>query len=153
MDGIILDLNKDLTNEQIDAIVKKLQSKKKVIETPIAVLTKQEKSILAKITKHVVSHYGGHEEAYSVKHFDAEDYRKFVVEHIQEDIDNIDSDLEGELECCEESIEDSLDRIAEEKQNIIGYEKEAIIWKKKIEKHKEAYKLFQQLKKEFYKNK
>jgi len=143
---VSLDLDGDLTNEQIDLIVKKLQSKKKTHEPEVAVLTKEEKVLLDKLRKHCKNDY-------SPNDFDKENYFNFVMEHIEMDMSDMENDLKEEININEDNIEDSLDRISEENKGILEYKKAIEVFKKRLVEHKKMYQTVKQLEKEFAKRK
>lgn len=125
-----INLDKDMTAEQIDVAIKKLELKRNALIRPIIKLNSKAKVLLKKIEKYITS-LDIYAEPYAVE--------SDLVTRIEEDFDMTLHNLEHDLEHL---------------QNNISYlEKDHSICIKNIKLHKEKCKLLDQLKKELAKQK
>jgi gas vesicle protein len=132
MKSLILELEEDLTDQQIDKIIRKLEAKKKskiMIEKPAVpkiTLTKEEKQLLIKI-EHITSEgYVDTTEDYDKPN----DFFGGVVGQIKE-----------ALKQYQESIDDGIN---DEENEILNLEEDISDLKKKIKDYENDIKLFKQ---------
>lgn len=150
MKSLILDLEEDLTNEQIDAIITKLQARKKSVKKnkPIQ-LAKKEKELLVKLGKMLDYDYIKEMKTY----YSNEEYPfETTLCNIEDNINGKIECAEGEIEDCKYSISDCKDEIKELENRIWSDEKDIERHKKQIKHYEEVKKLFKKLEK-LFKNK
>lgn len=141
MKSIILDLDEDLTNKQIDSIIKKLQEKK-VSRKDKIVLTKEEKDIIKQFE-------GEFNHSYSPENHDPNTYFKDVIEELNGDIDDWLVAIDDEINCCKENIEINKEDIKAAYDGIKEYQQEIVEHTKGKTKIKGMFKLVKQLEKSF----
>jgi D-mannonate dehydratase len=144
MKSLILDLEENLTNDQIDAIIKKLEARKKVERTQGFQPTKEQKQILSQLKK--------------IFKYDPEHIEECDIETTIYNLDEVFSQEEADLEYKIENTYGHISRSEEDiniaKGDIIDFEKDITKYKKELKKLEEnqvklneANKLFSKLKK------
>jgi len=131
MKSVILDLDEDLTDEQIDKIIDKLKSKKKVVKIkPTLTLTDKETKLIKKIELIINDTFGI---------LDYDNYKGITGDmraELNDVMCNNKTNIEEQKECIHECQEDIKD-----------YKKEIIQLQKEDKELKEGHKLIAQLEK------
>ena len=145
MKSLILNLDEDLTNEQIDAIITKLQAQKKsaVKKNKQNPLTKEEKMLLGKMEKYLNNNYISEWNAMNID--DGENVCANILSNLEDDFGGTLGYLTDGIEDAENDIADFKDEIKELQDSIWSHQKDIKKFKKQEVKHKEMKKLFNRL--------
>ena len=134
MKSLILDLEEELTNDQIDAIIAKLQARKQTKQKSGIVLTKKEKEFIKKLEKMNGESFNPNN-WFEDEKFNADNYEQYIkteFNYLLEDLQNNDI----------ESKEDDIKHYKEEIKECQAWISKA---KKEIPKIKAGFKILEQL--------